>query len=181
MCSKARLRPTPTRTTRSTNSSSCAEPIVMVVLTTCTSSWSRRSSTTPQIRAVAQTVSLDRLTGTELPGFCYYPGGSVDGCVIKFDTLPGVMYQNLNTASTKTIVHEAGHWLGLKHPFDTPPPTGACKGTDEVDDTDEYTYAERFSSTPTSCKTGKPFNQDNWMSYAVPRSRFTQVSCVVSI
>lgn len=53
-----------------------------------------------------------------------------DGCDINADALPGSPFKQVNQGFTS--VHEAGHWLGLLHTFQT----YACDDTgDMVDDT----------------------------------------------
>ncbi|KZZ99127.1 Peptidase M43, pregnancy-associated plasma-A [Moelleriella libera RCEF 2490] len=58
-----------------------------------------------------------------------------DACLVRAGTVPGGRDQGIN--SGKVLVHEAGHWLGLLHPFDSfDPDTPPCDGIgDAVDDT----------------------------------------------
>jgi hypothetical protein len=65
-------------------------------------------------------------------GYAHYPISyasrpTQDGVVLKYNTLPG---GSSTTRQGGTLVHETGHWLGLKHTFD-----GGCTGGDGVADT----------------------------------------------
>lgn len=72
-------------------------------------------------------------TTVNLNGYATYPVSYLtrpreDGAVIKFDTVPG---GSSRERQGSTLVHEAGHWLGLRHTFE-----GGCFGFgDGVDDT----------------------------------------------
>ena len=74
------------------------------------------------------TVDLPRLGYATLPS--WYPKDPVmDGVVIDHTTVPGGTA--LNAGLGKTLVHEAGHWLGLWHTFEN----GCTALNDEVSDT----------------------------------------------
>jgi hypothetical protein len=70
-------------------------------------------------------------------GYCHFPTnvqpGSDqfyrDGCIVQFDSMPGLDLQDLNTG--KITTHEVGHWFNLFHTFQ-----GGCFGDgDGIDDT----------------------------------------------
>ena len=73
-------------------------------------------------------------TGTDTDdalGWATFPWehqGSGDGIVINYGTLPGGGVSKYNLGDT--LVHEAGHWVGLFHTFE-----GGCSGGDSVNDT----------------------------------------------
>lgn len=86
--------------------------------------------------------------GEDIAGFTTLPMFSkdtptLDGSTILFDTLPGGTQYGLNLGMT--LVHEAGHWLGLLHVFD-----GGCDiatGGDNIGDT-PYTAKASYDCTP---------------------------------
>jgi Pregnancy-associated plasma protein-A len=59
----------------------------------------------------------------------YAGGPRVDGVRVHYDSLPGRGLNNYDLG--KTLVHEAGHWLGLYHTFQA----GCTELNDEVADT----------------------------------------------
>ena len=68
---------------------------------------------------------------------------AVDGIRVHYDSLPGGGIKNFNLGGTAT--HEAGHWFGLYHTFQS----GCTPLNDQVDDTPAQ-------STPTSgCPAGR--------------------------
>ncbi len=94
--------------------------------------------------------ALNIYTGTAAGnlGFAYFPKTAkrflfIDGIVIHYGSVPGGFIPKFNLGHTAT--HEAGHWLGLWHPFDF-----GCLGQgDKVKDTPQM-------SVPTSgCPEGK--------------------------
>ncbi|PPQ89421.1 hypothetical protein CVT25_002187 [Psilocybe cyanescens] len=92
-----------------------------------------------------------------------------DGCVLLFETLPGGVSK---ARQGGTLIHEAGHWLGLYHTFQ-----GGCLGLgDRVDDTPPS--AEATYDCPTfvdSCPGGGPDPINNYMDYTndTCRTEFT--------
>lgn len=109
--------------------------------------------------------------GTVL-GYAQFPwsgGAQTDGVVIRHDNVGSI-----GTAATpsvgvpqwgSTLVHEAGHWLGLYHPFQD-----SCFGGDQVDDTPPV-EAPNFGCdfNINSCTNDNPDMPDmieNYMDYA---------------
>jgi Pregnancy-associated plasma protein-A len=73
----------------------------------------------------------------------YARKGNVDGIRVNYKSLPGGKIANFNQG--KTATHEAGHWFGLYHTFQS----GCTPRNDEVNDTPAQ-------STPTSgCPAGR--------------------------
>ncbi|KAF2728087.1 hypothetical protein EJ04DRAFT_528919 [Polyplosphaeria fusca] len=84
--------------------------------------------------------------------------GITDGIVIK----EGALILLPNEASASTLIHETGHWLGLKHVFE-----GDCKGTDHVDDTPQYPDDEhRWQCYQKRCGKEQKKHVSNYMSYS---------------
>ena len=85
-------------------------------------------------------------------GYAAFPGGppSKDGVVLQAEF---VGYQNNGTENNlgRTMVHEVGHWLGLRHIWgDGQNSSSPCDSTDYVDDTPHASDASQ-----TDCDTTK--------------------------
>ncbi|KAL0953453.1 hypothetical protein HGRIS_004686 [Hohenbuehelia grisea] len=83
-----------------------------------------------------------------LLGFATYPYNYQfdrirDGAVLRFTALPGGLYPYDRGV---TGIHEAGHWVGLAHPFD-----GGCDGGDGVADTPAEAQPAFFCTPRDSC------------------------------
>lgn len=107
--------------------------------------------------------------GSSLLGWATFPTSYVffpenDGVVVHFGSLPGGSAAPYNLGDT--LVHEAGHWLGLYHTFQPNSSNNSCKGkNDYVSDTAAHKVNYACRSTD-SCKalTGKdPIR--NFMNY----------------
>ena len=77
----------------------------------------------------------------------------------------------------RVLVHEAGHWLGLKHIWgDDQSETNKCSGSDDVADTPNQDTATYGLRTPgykrTSCSNG--VNGNMWMNYMDYTSDFSK-------
>jgi len=115
--------------------------------------------------------------GTVL-GYAQFPwqrssNPSTDGILVRADQIGFIEYAN-NSQRGRTVTHEAGHWVGLYHPFQggcagTSPTTCASQG-DQVCDTPPV--ADATNGCPTSrnscteTPTDLPDNIPNYMDYA---------------
>jgi hypothetical protein len=98
-----------------------------------------------------------------LLGYASFPwqnAGGEDGVVVRNNALG-----NIGTAATpynrgRTLTHELGHFLGLKHIWgDDDVATDRCSGTDEIDDTPNQklpTYGCSSFPLADSCNTNSP-------------------------
>ncbi|KAH8676807.1 hypothetical protein BGZ60DRAFT_266466 [Tricladium varicosporioides] len=95
-----------------------------------------------------------------------------DGIVIRWGTLPGTseIYQG------KTLVHEIGHWLGLRHVFDEAQMnlkvTSPCidSNSDEIADTKQYPAGkEKWDPYQIPCGENASEPVTNYMSYSTIR------------
>lgn len=105
-------------------------------------------------------------------GYAQFPwvgGAQTDGVVIRSDNVGSIGTATNPQVGTpqwgSTLVHEAGHWLGLYHPFQD-----SCFGGDQVDDTPPV-EAPNFicDYTKNSCHNDNPDLPDmieNYMDYA---------------
>ncbi|MCB1051930.1 MAG: hypothetical protein KDC71_15130 [Acidobacteria bacterium] len=87
-----------------------------------------------------------------------------DGILVDYQTLPGGADPHYNQG--KTLTHEWGHWLGLKHPFDA---GGRCVDSDGISDT--YIQSRPTSGCPfrptDSCPDFFGYdNSHNYMDYS---------------
>jgi PKD repeat protein len=73
-------------------------------------------------------------SGNPVAGYAQFPGGNplTDGIVMAYDYVGTVGSVNASNGG-RTITHEVGHWLNLRHIWGDD--NGACTGTDFVSDT----------------------------------------------
>ncbi|KAH6906436.1 metalloprotease [Coprinopsis sp. MPI-PUGE-AT-0042] len=86
----------------------------------------------------------------------------IDGVVIQYGTVPGGLMEEYNQGFT--LVHEAGHWLGLYHTFEGE----SCDGPgDYVSDTPQQSVKSESCEPSDSC-TGLPGGDPytNFMDYS---------------
>jgi gliding motility-associated-like protein len=121
--------------------------------------------------------------GSGLAGYAYYPGahgGRVDGIVME------ARWLSRDEAAVGVLIHELGHYLGLRHTFDSGCQNDDCtRNGDRVCDTppDQSTVAVPCGGSANSCTTdtdsGFAMDQDdmhiNYMDYGYFRcySAFT--------
>lgn len=100
-------------------------------------------------------------------GISQFPGGAAatDGCVVYYGTVGGETYhgttQNYNLG--RTLTHEVGHWLNLRHIWGDD--GGTCSGSDYVADTPNQAF-ENYQCVAfphVSCNNGP--NGDMFMNY----------------
>lgn len=106
-------------------------------------------------------------------GYAYFPSTSagatfsyLDGVVVRADYVGTIGTSNSSRAG-RTLTHEVGHYLGLKHPFQD-----SCDGGDDCDDTPPV--AETFTNAAcnpsvNSCHNDNPDLPDmfeNYMDYS---------------
>ncbi|GAC94740.1 metalloprotease [Pseudozyma hubeiensis SY62] len=91
----------------------------------------------------------------------YNSNPSNDGVVMQWSSYPGGPITNYNGG--KTLVHEAGHWVGLYHVFQ-----GGCSGSgDYVDDTPpQSTATSGCPANQDSCSGGGPDSIHSYMDYS---------------
>ncbi|CAG9985626.1 unnamed protein product [Clonostachys byssicola] len=120
---------------------------------------------------------IDKIGTGGTTGYCYYPtsshatGGTnfyQDGCTIIRSTVPVSNDDKVKNGKGKTLIHEVGHWLGLKHVFE-----GGCDGAgDGIADTPAQKDAYWTCAARDSCpnKAGSdPIH--NYMGYTMGTCR----------
>lgn len=100
-------------------------------------------------------------------GFATFPGGpaNLDGVVLQAEF---VGYQNNGTVNNlgRTMVHEVGHWLGMRHIWgDGQQGTNPCDSTDYVEDTPRANNASQTDcdTTKNTCSNEDPF----WSNFSI--------------
>ena len=103
-------------------------------------------------------------------------GTSMDYIVINYNTLPGgpITFFNGDYNQGKTLLHEAGHFLGLLHTFEgaadtcnSNPPNDGCNIGDQVDDTPSQLicYFAGCDENSDSCPTPGKDPVKNYLGY----------------
>lgn len=112
-------------------------------------------------------------------GYSRYPGNvagaggaAIDGIVILHDYTGQI---GTSTPARRTLTHEAGHWLNLRHVWGNSNDAGLasnCNDDDLVFDTPNTTGWQSCTTTSESC--GSLDNVQNYMDYSGCRHMFTQ-------
>ncbi len=105
----------------------------------------------------------------DVSGYATLPGGdlSKDGVVLDFSTFSNSTL--IGNASGRTLVHETGHWLNLRHLWGD----SYC-GDDRVDDTPKQAYYTPGCPTGIRTSCGTDPNGDMYMNYM----DFTNDACM---
>jgi PKD repeat protein len=111
-------------------------------------------------------------------GYAYLPGtaptASVDGVLI-LSTYIGSIGTG-NTATSRALTHEIGHFLNLQHTWGNTNNPGVSCGNDGVNDTPVtkgFTSCPSSQSAATICTTGVVENYQNYMDYSYCSRMFT--------
>lgn len=102
-----------------------------------------------------------------------HPLPEQDGIVIRHEYVGGIGTGNL--ARSRTLTHEAGHFLGLHHPWDIPTGFGTC-GDDLVDDTPVTTPDVGWCTLPSQSVCAPPTEEvlPNFMVFSYCMRMFTE-------
>lgn len=92
-----------------------------------------------------------------------------DGVVLREETVGG----SLANSWHRTLTHEIGHWLGLRHPFDGTQAGDPYCGDDGVEDTPPTTGTYGCDLTQAICDTNVVENVQNFMDYGSCPNMFT--------
>lgn len=93
-------------------------------------------------------------------------GAATDGVVVRHTACGRVGNVNAPYNRGRTLTHELGHWLGLRHIWGD---GSSCTATDYCDDTPKATAANYGCPTKNSCNDGTPDPNDmvqNYMDYS---------------
>ncbi len=101
--------------------------------------------------------------GGSILGLAYFPGSNA-GALIMTDVF-GIRKEQTSYSQGKTMVHEAGHWMGIHHTFHP----GSCSEETDCAIQGDFVCDTRrvpiqYSGNGTDCK-NEPFNDYNYMNY----------------
>nr|OQO32508.1 hypothetical protein B0A51_00917 [Rachicladosporium sp. CCFEE 5018] len=130
--------------------------------------------------------------GSRTAGFCRFPKSPSDtlhgGCFVDIDSLPGVAFRRTpnNFGTGTTLVHEIGHWFGLRHIFhsDTPGVKPTCdKAPDYLGvetpfypgpgqfDAFQFPCCQLVNNQFGNCAFDRQDHVTNWMSYSQDKGK----------
>ncbi len=114
-------------------------------------------------------------------GFSNYPSSVssawdayLDGIVVRYDYVGSIGASN--NARSRTLTHEAGHWLNLRHLWgnsNEPGLASNCNLSDDVADTPQTTGHTSCNLNASTCD-GTLDNVQNYMEYSFCTNMFTQ-------
>jgi hypothetical protein len=100
-------------------------------------------------------------------GYAYYPQDSAgewwDGITLNYEACGGRDEGSAPYNQGRTLVHEAGHYLGLMHTFEGGCASGYCAG-DRIEDTNPESSPYYYCGSRTTC--GSPDPTTNYMDYS---------------
>lgn len=126
--------------------------------------------------------SINTGSGTGVGGYAYRPGFIAspahinDGVVIRHTQFGTIGTANGGGLSDRTFSHEAGHWLGLKHPWggtNNPGLASNCTIDDDINDTPN-TVGNTFNCNRSRVSCSSLDNVENIMDYGSCPKMFTQ-------
>ncbi|KAK4050142.1 hypothetical protein OIV83_003713 [Microbotryomycetes sp. JL201] len=130
------------------------------------------------LKAWPQNIEIDERSDTQPED-----AGQIDGCVITMDSMTGVVLKDAGTRDGgATLIHEAGHWFGLRHVFDGEKDK-TCQGRNHISGIPQYLWSEKFQTVQRPCTTYSPLQpqsasvlQLNYMSYSPIKGQTCQPS-----
>jgi PKD repeat protein len=112
-------------------------------------------------------------------GYAYMPGisAAIDGVVMRSEYMGSIGTSSGSNYDTRSLAHEAGHWLNLSHTWggtNTPGLPANCSDDDFVFDTPNTIGVANFSCDTAQVTCGTLDNVQNYMDYAGCHYMFTE-------